>query len=96
METHLAVGLISLSVGWISRAVQREAPPSCVCHCGCACESTFGWGIWALFLVILIGLLIIGCLGAYFVFSREPVSSPNQKGRKGVFGAQGKVLTLTS
>ena len=89
--------LWALILGWGLRAF-FEKPPileerPCICHCGCSCVSEgsgFPFVALAIFLVIGSGLAI-----AWFFWKKETTGVASPKGRKGVFGVSGKVLSLT-
>lgn len=104
MDQHslllVSVALVTgFAVGWQSRGeVRVEAPPcSCACHCGCHCTASLGASIW---LVIALFALSAVFGGLWFLNQRSPGQSevfPSpSKGKKGVFGQTGKVLTITS
>ena len=98
METHLTVGAVAFCIGWTARALQSDpicSPCQCLCQCNCACESSLGVGT---ILILLIGVGILGGLATLWyhrVYLSQTTSPTSAKGRKGVFGTQGKVLTLT-
>ena len=98
METHLTVGAVAFCIGWTTRALQSDSicsPCQCLCQCNCACESSLGVGT---ILILLIGVGILGGLATLWyhrVYLSQTTSPTSAKGRKGVFGTQGKVLTLT-
>lgn len=99
MDTnYLTVTAVSLIVGWLVRShlVKEALPCACSCHCGCECVSSSNLPL------LILGIVFGGVLLAGFFLLRQeteaPARSPDgpSKGRRGVFGREGKVLTLTS
>ena len=95
-------GAVSLSlgfvIGWQAKPAAKEeiAPCSCACHCGCKCEAALSGSLLLGFGIVLIVILGVGAL----LFLNRPLATvetePNPaKGKKGVFGQTGKVLSLT-
>ena len=102
MDQQVTLGAVSLSLGfilgWQAKPVVKDevTPCSCACHCGCKCESALS-GSFLLGLVII--LFVICGIGCIIFFNRPVVTSETElnpgKGKKGVFGQTGKVLSLT-
>ena len=103
MEHYLFVGTCGFVAGWIAKTSSYHPPPvplpaPCSCGCHCICECWQGSLVWiALTALCSIGLLVFWVIQSKH-FSKEsavPVVESPVKGKKGVFGQQGKVLTLT-
>ena len=97
----LASLVSAFALGWFARCAS-ESPPlerPCSCACACHCVSNWGFGIWAFGLVFLaIWIISAGVVIFFWVSSkRDKVSSPqgSSKGKKGILGVTGKVLSLT-
>ena len=89
--------LWALILGWGLRAffekpiVPEEKP--CICRCSCSCVSEgsgFPYVILAVILLFAVGLAV-----SWIFFRKEATGPVSPKGRKGVFGVSGKVLSLT-
>ena len=102
MDQQVILGAVSLSlgfvIGWQAKPAAKEeiAPCSCACHCGCKCEAALSGSLLLGFGIVLIVILGVGAL----LFLNRPLAAvetePNPaKGKKGVFGQTGKVLSLT-
>ena len=89
--------LWAVILGWGLRAfferpsIPEERPCICRCSCSCVSEGT-GYSFLALVFILVLGL---GLTAAWFFVKKETAGSASPKGRKGVFGVSGKVLSLT-
>lgn len=98
MDPQVIAPLVSLVIGWAVGIQQRADPAPCQCQCGCQCESSLSTGSW---LVLLIGPFVCAALvgGIWFHRQAQPAfvsEAPPGKGQRGVFGVQGRSLSLTS
>ena len=89
----LCIGVV---IGWQAKGDVRVDPPpcACACHCGCQCESSLSWTTALCFLVVLGVIGLIAVLTVQSKTAAETFPSPS-KGKKGVFGQTGKVLSIT-
>jgi hypothetical protein len=100
MENPLLCGVAGVALGFWFRGLLNQPvevvhqPCSCLCHCHCAAPSQLPVFVGILFLIVVVVVTVI-----YLVkFAPKVVvsGSPTQKGHKGQFGQQGKVLTITT
>ena len=98
MDERILLVVGSVVFGWILReqfVVEPKEPKcNCGCQCGCHCEG----GILFPLLLTLVATSLLGAAGFWLFKSkaeRIEDSSNWGKGKKGVFGSAGKVLTLT-
>ena len=98
MDNPIVISVVSVIVGWAVGAQNRPSQAPCQCQCGCHCESSLSFGSWA---GILVGSLAVIGLASGLWVHRGSVAGPSTdvpqgKGQRGVFGVQGRSLSLTS
>lgn len=89
---------VSFGLGWLTRFCLEPQPleKPCACSCICQCLSSSGPGFWLLGGLVLVLLGMVAFLGYHLVFAKNSVPAVGSpKGRKGVYGVSGKVLSLT-
>ena len=99
MDDRIVLTIGSLIVGWLVRGQFQAEPKEPKCHCGCHCGSHCEGGPSFLLTIVVAILVILGGSSYWLIkIKPEPIGETAtwSKGKKGVFGQAGKVLTLTS
>ena len=100
MDLGLVAQLASaVALGWLIRSGLDTPIPErpCSCACACHCVSSIGGGTWLAVVAFLFLLVLVGWGWALIWLKKGPeqVVQPSPKGRKGVYGVTGKILSLT-
>jgi len=91
--------VVAFGAGWVTRLTFEPKPVEkpCSCACTCRCEESSNPGFWLLGGILLVVIAVVGFLVFHVFYPKvnPPSSVGSPKGRKGVYGISGKVLSLT-